>query len=533
MRIILSIIFLFSFFSSNAQKTNLILYVGTQSNGGTDPATGRIDSTQCPDYMKTEFSNVYFLDIGLTGGTNTSFFAPYQPGVNAFGWIDQMLYILSKTYKNIFVIKRGVGGTKLATRVGGSSYPRSDFTNRATSGRNILATMIDTTDADKAFIWEQCESDALLQADADIYGKNLVDWFKMVRDTTGITYPIFIKRISDKTKDFPYRSTVQAKQDSVAAAYPLCHIINTDSITHKGTFTGASDPNTEAGDFSHYNLSGAFAVGRKFADSILSVFNRKKDDVVKPVLTKATINNAGTLLTLKFSEQINPAIVPFSKQFIVGTKVFSSVVVNGSTIELTPTVPFYSGQTYTFRYAKDSLFKMGVQDLQGNELNAIAAYQITNGASSAEPTLTTNYTSNFSAGVDGFSAASGGTITGIETSTSGVTNCLKVVCTSTTQTNIQKTVSPSFTSGQTYRVEFDVEMPESYRYPSMQGFYFQFKVPTGTLRQECVRFLNRDKMCHVEVQFTMSSNAGTCYIQCTGLVNDIFWIKNFIVKKVG
>lgn len=533
MRIILSIVFFFSCLSLTAQHSNLVVYIGGQSNSGTNPARGRIDSTQFPDYLKTELSNVYFLDQGLTGGTNPTFFAPYQGGQYAFGWMDQMLYILSKPYKNIFVQHRGVGGTKLATRVGGSSYPRSDFTTRSTNARNLLSTMIDTTDADKIIIWEQCESDALLQADADAYGKNLVDWFKMVRDTTGITYPIFIKRLSDKTKDFPYRSTVQAKQDSVAAAYPLCHIINTDSITHKGTFTGSGDPNTEAGDFSHYNLSGAFSVGRKFADSILSYFNRKKDDVVKPVLTRATINSAGTLLTLNFSEQINPAVIPFSKQFIVGTKVFSSVVVNGSTIELTPTVPFYSGQTYTFRYAKDSLFKMGVQDLQGNELNAIAAYQVTNGAAGAEPTLTTNYTSNFSAGVDGWSNQTSATVTGGETSTSGVTNCLKVVSTSAVSLGVQKTVSPSFTSGQTYRVEFDVEMPESYRYPSMQGFSFSFKVPSGTLRQECMRFLNRDKMCHVEVQFTMSSNAGTCYIMAVPLSGDTFYIKNFIVKKVG
>lgn len=509
----------------------IFIYELGQSNIGTDPQTGHLNANEWPNYLKVEFSNVQYFDIGLKAGTNVGGFYPYQPGVNAWGYSDQYTYILSKTYKSVYKVKRSVGGTKIAARVGPSAYPRADFASRATLATSLINSMANMGRFHRIVYIDQCESDALNLTDANNYGKNISDLVKWIRDTLNINCQIVIKGISNNAIDFPYRAIVRSKQDSFAANTPNVHLVSADNIRHAGTLTGSGD--VGAGDLSHYNLSGCQGLGRKVADTMLSILGMQKDDNIKPNIVSAVIDTSGKLLTVTVNEVLNPSAVPFARQFVIGTKVFSSVTIEANTIKLVPTVPFFAGINYNLRYARDSIFSENIQDLQGNELNAIATYAITNKATRTQPTLTTNYTSNFAGGVDGWVNAIGTTLTGNETSVSGVTGCLKVVCTNSALMSFQKTVSPSFVANATYRIEFNIEVPTTFRYPSTLGFFGTIKFPSAVSRFEYRYVLNRDVMTHMEIEFTPTTSGDIWYIQTAGLPGDAMYIKNVTVKKVG
>ncbi len=146
---------LYKSYKSSTLNDTLVIYIGGQSNAGTDPHTGKIAPTDMPSHLKITYTNVFFWDIA---DVFTGTFAPYTAGSNNMGYIDQMLYILSKVYSNIYVIKRSVGGTKLSTIGNPDSFQRSDFKLRSIWGKDAIEKTVGCN-YDAINIWDQCESD--------------------------------------------------------------------------------------------------------------------------------------------------------------------------------------------------------------------------------------------------------------------------------------------------------------------------------------------------------------------------------------
>lgn len=514
----------------------LVIYFGGQSNEGTDPGTGKVAAAEMASHMKITYTNVWFYDINMA---NTNAFALYTAGANAMGWIDQTLYILSKVYKKIYVVKRAVGGTKIATVGEASSYPRADFINRSNAAKPIIATELGNNKFDVLNLWGQCESDALLEADSLAYKANFESWVSDYKAATGLDNIWIIKKMNNMTKDFPYRANVEAQQLAIAAANPQrFKVVDTDNMRMLGTNLRAGD--TNRGDFSHFRRSTTIVVGNRFADAVLTVFGRVKQDTTAPVIQSAVINSAGTTLTLTYDEALHPTVDPFWKQFVVGTKVWSSVVVTGSTIVLTPTIPFYSSSSYTLSYTKNSYFRENLQDLQGNEAADLVNYSITNNASTTEPTITTLYTADFSGGVPAnWSSPIGGTVSAPATSANGETNCIMNTITAVNGiARLQKSLTTGLTNGNVYRCRFRVEVPDLMGVPANpSAFYFQLVQPTPTVSLlQADRLILRDQMTYIETQFTYTSTgSGHMYFEISnGAIGPAsWWLKDFIIEKVG
>lgn len=517
------------------RKENLVLYFGGQSNEGTDPDTGKVAAADMASHMKITYTNVWFYDIALA---NNNSFVLYTAGTNAMGWIDQALYILSKVYKKIYVIKRGVGGTRLATVGELDSYPRSDLVNRSNAAKTLVNAQLGNNNYDVLNLWGQCESDAQIEAESLAYKANFESWVSDYKVATGLDNIWIIKKINNMTKDFPYRANVAAQQLAIAAANPQrFKIVDTDNLRMVSTNLRIGD--TNRGDYSHFRRSTAIVVGNRFADAVLNTLGRAKQDTTAPSIQSAVINTAGTTLTLTYDETLHSTVDPFWKQFVVGTKVWSSVVVSGTTVVLTPTIPFYSSSSYTLSYTKNLYFRENLQDLQGNEVADLVNYSITNNANTAEPAITTLYTADFSGGIPtGWSSPIGGTVSAPETSANGETNCIMNTVTAVNGiARLQKSVTAGLSNGNVYRCKFRVEVPDLFGHPSNpSGYYFQLvhATPTVSLLQ-IDRLILRDQMTYIETQFTYTSSGSHIYFEiCNGAKGAAsWWLKDFVIEKVG
>lgn len=518
------------------KKQTLVVYIGGQSNEGTEPNSGRVDTVLMPSYLKKTYPNVYIYDNAFL---NTQTFAPYNSvdaGKTQWGWLDQFFYRASNDYKTVIVTKRAIGGTKLAVRTGLTAWPRDDFKNRSKDGSSIAKSMFDTTQADIAILWGQGESDAITLEDAKAYGKNYTDLVKWMYDTLKLVHPIFVKRISNKQKDFIYRDTLIAKQDSFAAAnYPNVRLINTDNLQALGELAGGAG-DFGAGDWSHMKGQAAIKIGDMFYDTLQTYFGRTKLDPLRPVLTSAVIDTSGQFVTLNFSEKLNPGLVPYWQKFQIGTKLFDSIRIENNSVWLRPTIPFYFGKTYTLNYIKDTLLRENLADTAGNEVNSFYGKSVTNNVSSwnTEPTLTTLYTSNFSSGLDGTWAAFGAntTVTAPATSDLGNTNCAKVQHIAGGTSTVYKSTSSGFGVGN-FRIEFDIEVPYSFsNTPSTGGFVASVQTNPSTARIFLKRYVIRNQTVHIEFRFNSTLSNDDIQIQAgNGLTGDYYFFKNFKLIK--
>lgn len=483
-----------------------------------------------PTHLKNAYTNVFFYDIALT---STNAFTAYVPGDSGrlMGWIDQVVYLLSLVYESVYVIKRAVGGTKLALPTNqGNSYPRSDFKSRSTDGRAVVVGLLPANSFDEINLWGQCETDGADITDAGNYQTNLTDWIAEFRGI-GINNEWIIKRIGNLTKDFDYRSTIASAQDADATSSVF--VIDSNNLRQLGTDTQNGEDGQ--GDFSHVAHRGAITIGTRFAEKVLQRFNRNKQDVTKPVIQTAVISSDGTTLTLTYNKILNSGVAPFWKQYTCGTKVWQTVVVSGLTVILTPTVPFYSGQTYTLSYTKNVIFNENLQDLQGNEVADLISYSLTNNASSSEPFITNLYTGDFSAGLDGTWAGSGNaTASAPVTSTGGAVNCAKVLSTAASNVRFTKSSTSGVSAGHTYRIRFKIEMADVFGYPGAPTPYYMYMGQSpNTVISDMGGIMVRDTLTYYEFQWNHISGNSIIFIE-SGCVSGQFWfIKDVVIDKIG
>lgn len=528
---------------------DLVIYFGGQSNEGTDPAMGSRDTSYIPSYLKTTYTNVFFWNIdrvGFLAEFNT--FAAYPFKANGWGWFNQYINILANSgaYKNIYITKRAIGGTTISTVGQGDSYNRSDFYYQSIKGKAQMDSIVGVGNYDQIVLWGQCESDASTQARAESYYTNLNAFRNEYISTTGVNCPWIIKRMSNTTKDFTYISQVQRGQDSLQTVYPtMVRVVNTNNIRHGGF--AVRNPVIGNGDFSHYATGGHIAVGNKMADATLKYFKRHKKDFSRPYLLSANITTTGDSLILKYSQNINPGVVPFSRQFTVSTKVFTSVSISNDTIILKPTVPFYSGITYTLDYAPDSFFVENVQDFDGNNAERVTARAITNGCTITQPTITTLYTSNFTAGLGSspadlpnfWTGVNGCTVTPNITSPSGVANTVRMTMVIAGANRFYKWQT-SLVAGSVYRVQFNIEVPDTYSHPCIPTSIYMVAstlgtgfAPTGAIF-DFTHLIYRDRMQYVEYQFTNTASPNDdWFFEISSCDAESVYIKDVIIQRVG
>lgn len=521
--------------STRELKENIILFVGGQSNEGTTTAMGQTDSSDMPAHLKLSYDNIW-RDTTINSVLHMKRYYPTA----TMGWLNEMAYVLSKSYKQVFIVKYAVGGTTLAP--GGSAYNRSNLKLWDTSCLRIIHNMVDTATCDMINVWGQCESDALTLGSAVTYQTRLDTLINKDVRVNIRNRPWIIKRLSNFTKDFTYKANLQAGQDSFKAANSQRVIlVNTDSLRHKGndTKTGV----TGNGDFSHYRGSAACIIGARFADSVLLFFGKTKFDKVKPRLIYAATNTAGTSLVLTFSENLNDKIIPHQSNFVVGTKTFSAISITDNAVTLTPTVPFYSGQSFTLTFNKYYYYKETFQDLMGNEFESVGAFPVVNNSTVAAPTLTTLYTSNFStlgsnpADLPNFWTAptASTTATANTTSVTGVTVCAKFDAGAGLLNRFYKWQT-SFLADSTYRISFKIEMPDAFSHPSNpSSLYALCKILSGSTasKLDFTGLLMRDRMTYIEYQFTNTSPTNDdFYFEFGSSTAGTIYFKDVIIQKV-
>ena len=521
--------------STRELKENIILFVGGQSNEGTTTAMGQTDSSDMPAHLKLSYDNIW-RDTTINSVLHMKRYYPTA----TMGWLNEMAYVLSKSYKQVFIVKYAVGGTTLAP--GGSAYNRSNLKLWDTSCLRIIHNMVDTATCDMINVWGQCESDALTLGSAVTYQTRLDTLINKDVRVNIRNRPWIIKRLSNFTKDFTYKANLQAGQDSFKAANSQRVIlVNTDSLRHKGndTKTGV----TGNGDFSHYRGSAACIIGARFADSVLLFFGKTKFDKVKPRLIYAATNTAGTSLVLTFSENLNDKIIPHQSNFVVGTKTFSAISITDNAVTLTPTVPFYSGQSFTLTFNKYYYYKETFQDLMGNEFQSIGAFPVVNNSTVAAPTLTTLYTSDFTTlGDAGANIAkywtaptASTTATANTTSVTGVTVCAKFDAGAGLLNRFYKW-NTSFLADSTYRISFKIEMPDAFSHPgNPSSLYALCKILSGSTASQLdfTGLLMRDRMTYIEYQFTNTSPTNDdFYFEFGSSTSGTIYFKDVIIQKV-
>jgi uncharacterized repeat protein (TIGR02059 family) len=142
-----------------------------------------------------------------------------------------------------------------------------------------------------------------------------------------------------------------------------------------------------AEDTSNANSAIQDAVGNdsvSFAARAITT-NSSTVDLTAPVFSSAAVNTAGTILTLTYNEALNATTAPasaFSVTVAGVSRAVNSVVVSGSTVQLTLASTVGSGQAVTFAYtapaADGSTSNSAVQDNAGNDAISLTSRSATN-----------------------------------------------------------------------------------------------------------------------------------------------------------
>ena len=528
------------------KKRTLVLYCAGQSNMGTDPEWGRVVWDSLPSYYKQNYSNVFFYN--QAGSSFNYELAPII--LNPFsgtmgGWLNQYIHVMasSANYDNIYMCKRSVGGTTISTVGAGDSYPRSDLYSYATQLKRKMDSVLGVNNHDQLVVMDQCESDALNQTRAENYYTNLKAFRWEFIANTGVKARWVIKRLSSQTKDFTYRTQVQRGQDSLQLMIPdSVSVVNTNNIRHLGF--GTRNPVPGNGDFSHYSREGSIAVGNLMAEKSLLMLNKNKREIGRPYLLAATVSTTGDSLVLKYSKPLNTGVKPFWAQFKVGTKCWRAVQVTNDTIILRPTVPFYSGISYTFQYKADSFFIENVQDMVGNRTLSDSNRTITNNCTITQPTVTSLYTSNFAtlgsnpADLENFyTGTNGATLTTGITSPSGTTGCVKMQLTAGSNNRFYKWQTTGIVTGSVYRVAFNIEVPDTYSFPGTPTSMYLIASTLGTgsaVSFDFTSLVYRDRLWYIEYQFTnaMALN-DDWYFEISSTNSDAVYVKSVTISRVG
>lgn len=515
----------------------LVLVMPAQSNeGGVDNTgtqeTGSVPFSDLPSHLSTAPTNVFYIQ---KSGGGTLALAPWTVPVGLeWGWYNQFAYVISGSWNEIIIGKESLGGSDILTG-GGGLYPRADAKAVANASISAANTRWGAGNYNVVYICGIGETNALSAANADNWFPAMQEFVDNDLRVNYVNAPIIvIKKGRWQVIDFPYIvSNLWAAQDAYIATNTGMNFIVTGEIPNGGGGWELQD--LSANDFSHYNATGAMTMGNAVADKALYLFGATKSNTTKPAIVSAVVENAApSNIVITFSKPLNN-ILPFWKAYAIspGRNVVSSSI-SGSTLTLTVSHPFYQGQSITLSYTKKQYFENAICDLLGNELDNFTSLAVTNNVSTAVPTYTNVYTSNFSAGVDSWGGSSGGVVTRLA-SWAGENDVLEVSGTDTTPLVFRSSV---FVAGQSYRVRFKCYIPTllvsgggiiSDAYDVSVKALSQ--AISGNIYQYSRRSLLGDQW--IDYEFTFTSTQTQLRIESTMAIGEKIYFKGFVVDRIN
>lgn len=521
------------FLAGSSFKPNLLLLIYGQSNEGTDTtpdleATGQVPYANMPTYLQTAPSNIKFIKIVLGVPTLTTW------SVNtsvAWGWLNQVLHVCSSRWTQIIYAKRAIGGTTLLPS-GGGTYDRTAFKTIANAGVSSANSQWGVGNYNVVILGGLCESNGLSEANADDFELALTEWWADLR-TNVVDAPIVMKKFGKYTDiDFPFG--VPNVQDSQVGA------VNSTArsyLVSGGSGTGWEIRDT-SDDFSHFNTSGAITLGNNMTDSIMSLFGTSRTDAVKPTLLSAVVENAApSNIVLTYSKTLSSAVVPFWKDFTLtdGRKI-TSVSVSGSTVTLTVSEPYYVGVTINLTYTKKQYYENTVCDELGNEADALTNQSVTNNVATAQPTYSSRYISNFSAGVDSWSGLSGGGVASVD-GIGGLDDVLELSAASDTTPIIFRNSILTGTAGHKYRIRFKFYVSKDIL-PTSQDYSITIDNATGgVIKSGIYLYIRRnvvsDQWVDFEFTWTEAGTATAVRFNVTDIsIGEKMYLRDIVVDRI-
>ncbi len=527
---------LWHFLGSGSFKPNILLLIYGQSNEGTDTtpgseATGQTAFANMPSYLSgMTVSNIDFIKVILGVATQTDWVVN---NAVAWGWLNQVLYLVRQRWTNVIYAKRAVGGTTLLSG-GGGTYNRTDFKTIANAGVTAANNSWGAGNYNVVILGGLCESNGLSQADADDFELALTEWFAEMR-TDIVNAPIIIKKFGKYCDiDFPYGvPNVQASQVDAIAATQRSYLVAGGS----GTGWELLD---QTNDFSHYNNAGSITLGNNMADQIFTLFGTSKVDTTKPVLQSAVIS-VGTpnQIVLTYNKNLNDVVFPFWADFSqTGTtsslRKVTAVAISGATVTLTFSENFYLAETVTLTYVKKQYYESCIQDIEGNEADALTAQAVTNNSTTAVPTYVNVYTSNFSAGVDSWQGLSGGTVASVD-GIGGLDDVLEMGSSDSTPIIFRNTTFANTT--QIHRVRFKMFVPIDLLSATPSNAY-TIGITTaigGAFKTGIYAYIRRNVLGGVWVNYEFSgtpTTAGAIRFEIANVtIGDKIWLRDMVVDR--
>jgi hypothetical protein len=520
------------------KKDNLVLIImPAQSNEGTvDDAgtqeTGSVPFANLPSHLTTAPSNIYY--IQKSGGGTLTLAQWSVPNSLEWGWLNQTLYVLSGSWDEILFGKESLGGSMILPSNGGN-YPRADA--RAVANATIAAanTRYGEGNYNVVYVCGIGETNSLNASDATNWNPAMVEFVDNDLRVNYVNAPIVvIKKGRWQTVDFPFIvSNLWPAQDAYVALNPSNNFIVSGLIPNGGGGWELQDQTV--GDYSHYNAAGAMTMGNPVADEILRLFGGTKTDFTKPTITSAVVENANPdRIVITFSENLNTGIIPFWQEVTTSpSRNMVSSSISASTVTFTMSEPFYQGQTITTSYNKKQYYENCIQDLNGNEADNFTGQSVTNNVSTAVPTYTNVYTSNFSVDVNGWAGSSGGVVTRLA-SWEGESNVLEISGTDTTPLVFRGSV---FVSGQRYRVRFKCYVGSGIlSNGSVSEPYSLFvRALSQDISGNIYNYTRRSLLGSqwVDYEFTFTSTQTQLRVEGGFTIGEKVYFKNFVVDRIN
>lgn len=520
------------------KKDNLLVIIWGQSNEATiDDAgqqeTGSVPFADLPTYLQTAPANVLYLQKG-GGGTLTLTQWSVPAGLE-WGWRNQFLHIVATAYDEVMMASESLGGSNILPG-GGGLFPRADL-------KAVVAKAITEANArwgsgnyNVVYVCGIGESNAANAADADAWLPAMVEFQDNDLRANYVDAPVvIIKKGRYQVIDFPYIvSNLWASQDAYVALDPENNFIVSGDIPNGGGGWELQDVVTD--DFSHYNVRGAISMGNAVAEKVLYLFGGSKSDSTKPVLQSAVIESGNpNKIVYTFSKALNTVMVPFWKDITVNSsRKATALAASGSTITVTFSENFYSGETVTSSYIKKQYYENAICDELGNEADAFSNIAVTNNSATATPTYTLRYQSDFSAGVDSWGGLSGGVPASVD-GIGGLDDVLEMGSTDTTPIITRSTVFANATDLHRIRLKVYVPVNLDSANPSRD---YSLKITGsagGLIGNDFYQYIRRNVLGGqwVDLEFTVvPSGSGAMRFDDTCTIGDKVWFRDIVVHRL-
>lgn len=524
-----------SFFSgSSLKKPYLLVFITpAQSNAGTiddgtAQNTGRVPYANMPTRLQTPPSNIDFVkQVGSSG-----FIAPMEVVVtNQWGWLNQFLYVISPLWDDIIYCKKSLGGSDILPG-GLGSYPRGNFEARATIAITEADSRWGAGNYNVLYICDIGETNAATATNADAWLPAMQEW---VDDNLRVNFKdgpiIVIKKGKYQDLDFPFIiSNLWAAQDAYIALNPSTNKIAEGS----GALYQLKD---QSDDFSHYNNAGAITMGNIVAEEAIDIFGISKSDSTIPTLVSAVVENSSpSNVVLTYDKNLDEYVLPFWKDFTFNSqRKITNVSISGTVVTLTASEPFYTGQTIQLTYTKKQYYENTICDPYGNEADALVSQVVTNNVLTAVPIVTNSYTSNFSAGVDGWGPASATCTVLPVDGILGENDVLEITAVTTSITAFRST---TLVNGGLYRIRYKMYVPTlmlvggtyhvDYNIQMIHGI-------AGTLSGNMYQYTRRNVVTGwVDYEFTFVAGAtGQLRFQNASVtIGEKFYVKDIVLDRL-